>query len=202
MRAGEDAARSFAGDGRGAVRPPPAAVLVGAPAREASMRIARRSLAAALLLAAACGCAGNGAARAESATEIAKQKEAAADAILAACERYLAERGGAPERRALGEKLGAYERALEALSNAENALRIAQRAEHVAEAAGLEPGRTVRVRGASGVVRRVARELTSEAARAIRSGEAGPVESCEAVLRAALRALKVELVAMEHEVGE
>src|SRR5882672_9623648 len=98
------------------------------------------------VLALAGGCGHSHAVRDATATQLAKDQDDAADAIVHHARAYLdaREKGGTPPKAGIG----AQDYALETLGEAAAALRVAGRAERLADDADVDAGRAARVKTA------------------------------------------------------
>jgi hypothetical protein len=146
------------------------------------------SAAAAIVFAAGCGHGHE--VRAGAAPAFQRAEERQADAIVAWIRRYL-EAGGDPKT------LTDLETRLSALIEADEARRIAARAVALAEDAA-DPGRAARVQGSAELVEKLAARIL-EAAEIKGAPGTSRIALDRPVLAAALRALKVDVLAMERE---
>jgi hypothetical protein len=138
-------------------------------------------------------------------------KERAADLIVRDVTAYLGARAeatpGGGGTTPVTDRLHAEDTALEGLFDATEALRIAASAEDMIEEYDAEAGRAARVRGSAVQVRAAAQRVEASSRALLRTVETSTpglaaentLESDRNVLRASLRALKVDVMAMELE---
>jgi hypothetical protein len=134
-----------------------------------------------------------------------KEAEAAADAIVSATRLYVEARERTPAGAAPKDDIAAKDAALAALLEAGQADRACALAARIADDADIDPGRAARLGSSVALVRRVSAVVARTAADLARS--AAPAEGLKKALetdvdhlRASLRALKVELYAIQASV--
>lgn len=147
----------------------------------------------------AAGCGGHDHVHAEVPREYEVAQENAADAVLRDTRKYVTDRGTRPGLPPVGATIDVEDAMLESLFEAAEARRLAEGALHLTEDADVDAGRAARVKGS-------AQAVIDAAALILKDAKAEPLAVApflaedRKVLRATLRALRVDVVAMQREV--
>jgi hypothetical protein len=167
------------------------------------------ALAGALALFCAAGCSHGHEHRRTTATattgtsgDIFKAQDEAADMIIAHARRYIDAREKTPGRPGAKGPIEAQDLALETLLEAGSALEVASRAEQVADDVDTDKGRAARVKNGATLLRRAAHVAVNQSKETLRTGDDVALKGDVLFLRALLRSLKVDLLALQREVNE